>query len=137
MDFVLPSVHFDGKLKGRPGSEPEHARAVGQPGVGITPKTAGSISETVSELEQCDQYITPACLRALYGLVYEPVATGKNSYGIGMILLSATCGLILIDHAVEYTPQAYLQTDLQMFAMNYSTDLIGKEPYLVSIDGGD
>lgn len=38
--------------------------------------------------------------------------------------------------AVEYTPQAYLQSDLQMFAKNYSTDLIGKEPYLVSIDGG-
>ena len=37
---------------------------------------------------------------------------------------------------VEYTPQAYLQSDLQMFAQNYSTDLIGKEPYLVSIDGG-
>ena len=36
----------------------------------------------------------------------------------------------------EYTPQAYLQSDLQMFAQNYSTDLIGKEPYLVSIDGG-
>ena len=37
---------------------------------------------------------------------------------------------------MEYTPQAYLQSDLQMFARNYSTDLIGKEPYLVSIDGG-
>ena len=36
----------------------------------------------------------------------------------------------------EYTPQAYLQSDLQMFAQNYSADLIGKEPYLVSIDGG-
>ncbi|KAG1746464.1 peptidase S8/S53 domain-containing protein [Suillus lakei] len=119
VDFVLPSVNFDAKLKGRSGSELEPARAIGQPGVGITPKTTGSISQIVTELEQCDQYITPVCLRALYGLVYEPVATENNSYGI-----------------VEYTPQAYLQTDLQMFAMNYSTDLIGKEPYMVSIDGG-
>lgn len=37
---------------------------------------------------------------------------------------------------MEYTPNAYLQSDVQMFAQNYSTDLIGKEPYLVSIDGG-
>ncbi|KAG1881010.1 peptidase S8/S53 domain-containing protein [Suillus subluteus] len=104
VDFVLPSVNFDVKLKGRSGSQPEPGRAIGQP---------------VTELEQCDQYITPICLRALYELVYEPVATEKNSYGV-----------------VEYTPQAYLQSDLQMFAMNYSTDLLGKEPVMVSIDGG-
>jgi hypothetical protein len=38
--------------------------------------------------------------------------------------------------AAEYAPQAYLQSDLQMFAQNYSTDLLGKEPIVVSIDGG-
>lgn len=37
---------------------------------------------------------------------------------------------------VEYTPQAYLQSDLQMFFEKYATDLLGKEPLLVSIDGG-
>ena len=37
---------------------------------------------------------------------------------------------------MEYSPQAYLPSDLQMFAKNYSTDLIGKEPKMVSIDGG-
>ncbi|KAG2032913.1 Pro-kumamolisin, activation domain-containing protein [Suillus americanus] len=78
VDFVLPSVNFDVKLK-------------------------------------CDQYITPICLRALYELVHEPVATEKNSYDV-----------------VEYTPQAYLQSDLKMFAMNYSTDLLGKEPVMVN-----
>ncbi|KAH7883231.1 peptidase S8/S53 domain-containing protein [Phlebopus sp. FC_14] len=120
VDFVLPSVHFDTKLKRRSGdSDSVPARDIGQPGVGITPKTTGSVLELVNELEQCDEYITPICLRTLYGLFYEPVATDKNSYGI-----------------VEYTPQAYLQSDLQMFAMNYSQDLIGKEPYMVSIDGG-
>lgn len=88
VDFVIPSVHFDAKLKRRSGSEPEPARAIGQPGVGITPKTAGTVSEILSELEQCDQYITPVCLRALYGLVYEPVATDKNSYGIGAVIFT-------------------------------------------------
>lgn len=87
VDFVLPSVHFDTKLKRRSGSAPEPARSIGQPGVGISPKTAGTISQLVTELEQCDEYITPICLRALYGLVYEPVATELNSYGIGMVLL--------------------------------------------------
>jgi len=91
VDFVLPSVHFDAKIKRRSGNEPEPARAVGQPGVGITPKTAGTISQQVeSELDQCDEYITPICLRTLYNLTYTPVATDKNSYGIGMIPLSAT-----------------------------------------------
>lgn len=42
----------------------------------------------------------------------------------------------LVYSTVEYTPQAYLQSDLQVFAKNYSTDLIGKAPNLVSIDGG-
>ena len=38
--------------------------------------------------------------------------------------------------AVEYTPQAYLSSDLQLFAETFSADLLGKEPNLVSIDGG-
>ncbi|KAH7925311.1 subtilisin-like protein [Leucogyrophana mollusca] len=118
VDFVLPSVHFDAKLTRRSGDD-GRASNIGQPGVGIKPKTTGAVTETVSEIEQCNEYITPVCLRALYGLEYEPVATEKNSYGI-----------------VEYTPEAYLKSDLEMFAMNYSQDLLGKEPYQISIDGG-
>lgn len=41
--------------------------------------------------------ITPACLHALYGMDYTPVATDRNSYGI-----------------VEYTPQAYIKSDLDL-----------------------
>ncbi|EGO00781.1 hypothetical protein SERLA73DRAFT_167028 [Serpula lacrymans var. lacrymans S7.3] len=118
VDFVLPSVHFDAKLSRRSGVEGS-AREVGQPGYGITPKTTGRVSTEVTELEQCDEYITPICLRTLYSLEYVPLATEKNSFAV-----------------VEYTPQAYLQSDLQLFAQNYSQDLIGKEPYMVSIDGG-
>ncbi|KAH7908107.1 peptidase S8/S53 domain-containing protein [Hygrophoropsis aurantiaca] len=119
VDFVLPSVHFDARLTKRSGGDGGRASDIGQPGVGIKPKTTGAVTKTVGEIEQCAEYITPVCLRALYGLDYEPVATDKNSYGI-----------------VEYTPEAYLKSDLEMFAMNYSTDLIGKYPYQVSIDGG-
>ena len=28
------------------------------------------------------RYITPDCLRALYDIDYEPIATDQNSYGI-------------------------------------------------------
>lgn len=37
---------------------------------------------------------------------------------------------------VEYTPQAYLQSDLNMFFANYSPALVGHSPIFDSIDGG-
>lgn len=118
VDFVLPSVHFDARIRRRDANQPPIK--VGQPGNGFDgPKTSGSLQISGPQLEQCDTVITPECLRALYGLYYDPIATEKNSYGI-----------------VEYTPQSFLQSDLQMFAKNFSTDLIGESPVLVSIDGG-
>ena len=78
-------MHFDTKLTRRSGDESTApARDIGQPGAGISsPKTAGTVSGIIGELEQCDEYITPICLRTLYGLFYEPVCTDKNSFGIG------------------------------------------------------
>ena len=43
----------------------------------------GTVSGIVGKLDQCDEYITPICLRTLYGLFYKPVATDRNNYGIG------------------------------------------------------
>ncbi|KDQ54112.1 hypothetical protein JAAARDRAFT_60885 [Jaapia argillacea MUCL 33604] len=118
VDLITPTVHFNAIIKAR--SEASGGAAhIGNPGVGLHPKTTGKISTLLTELENCDQQITPICLRALYGLVYEPLATSKNSYGI-----------------VEYTPQAYLQTDLNMFFANFSPSLYGTSPKMVSIDGG-
>lgn len=38
--------------------------------------------------------------------------------------------------AVEYTPQAYIQTDLDMWFQNFSKPLVGKAPYpQIMIDG--
>lgn len=59
--------------------------AVRQPGHGTFPKTTGEIQSLLNQLESCDKQITPICLRALYGLVYEPLAASKNSYGIGKL----------------------------------------------------
>ncbi|EIW82301.1 subtilisin-like protein [Coniophora puteana RWD-64-598 SS2] len=118
VDFVTPTVHFDAKIK-RVKRDGHHAAIpIGQPGFGAGPKTSGVLDNIFTQLEDCDKQITPACLRALYGIVYDPVST-NNSYGI-----------------VEYTPQAYIQSDLDSFAKNFSTGLEGVSPKLVSIDGG-
>lgn len=36
----------------------------------------------------------------------------------------------------EYTPQAFLQTDLNLFFQNFSTSQVLKSPIVISIDGG-
>lgn len=42
----------------------------------------------------------------------------------------------LIIRTVEYTPQAFLQPDLDLFFRNFSTSQALNKPILVSIDGG-
>ncbi|KAH9933246.1 subtilisin-like protein [Epithele typhae] len=116
VDLVLPTLHFDAKA---PGSEPvvhrrdkaSKASQVGQPGFG---------PNIFHELEQCDTQITPDCIRALYGFHYEPRATSKNSIGI-----------------VEYTPQQYVPSDMDMFFTNFSTSQVSQRPVMESIDGGN
>ncbi|TFK53218.1 subtilisin-like protein [Heliocybe sulcata] len=121
VDIIMPSIHFDAVIKrGESTQASSHKLSnIGQPGAGLSPKTTGTIANLFTQLANCDEQITPICLRALYDFVYWPVATSKNSYGI-----------------VEYTPQAYLQSDLDMFFKNFSTSQVGKSPVEVSIDGG-
>ena len=45
VDFVTPSVHFDAKLTRRDSTQP--ARSIGQPGMGIGPKTTGRFEAAV------------------------------------------------------------------------------------------
>jgi tripeptidyl-peptidase I len=135
VELITPTVHFDA-LVPRPRQEtspskkrelnirdvPGAAKSLGQPSSGNGPKQSpdhSSLKNIITELENCDQFITPICLRALYGIFYKPLAADKNSYGI-----------------VEYTPQAYLASDLDMFFTNFSSSLVGSRPTLVSIDGG-
>jgi len=85
VDFVTPTVHFNAKILKRSGggSTDGIGLSIGQLGSGTHPKTIGEIQTFMNDLEDCDKQITPICLRALYGLVYEPMAATKNSYGIG------------------------------------------------------
>ncbi|KZF23723.1 hypothetical protein L228DRAFT_122834 [Xylona heveae TC161] len=135
IDFVSPTVHFDAKLRRRDENElqkrqksaegknvvPGTAKSISKPGSGSLPKLGASIDifGILEELSNCDKYITPDCLRALYLFPPNLFANPKNSYGI-----------------VEYSPQAYLQGDLDLFFRNFSKPLVGQSPILNSIDGG-
>jgi tripeptidyl-peptidase-1 len=46
-------------------------------------KTTSIMSGTFNQLDECDQLITPLCLRALYGLEYKPHAANNNSFAVG------------------------------------------------------
>jgi len=124
VELVMPTLHFDVKVI-RDGSaakrdSPPGYKNMGRPGSGIVnPKFTGAIETVLTELANCDQQITPDCIRALYNFVYEPQATDKNTIGI-----------------VEYSPEAYLDADMDAFFGNYSPSQVGQRPALVSIDGG-
>ncbi|KAH9176550.1 subtilisin-like protein [Lactarius sanguifluus] len=121
VEIIKPTVHFNHRVSEDPTrlrkrANPNH---LGQPFGGQGPKTNGVKVDAALSLANCDQFITPDCLRALYNFHYTPVATAKNSYGI-----------------VEFTPQAFLAPDLDLFFKNFSSKQIGQRPTLVSIDGG-
>lgn len=130
IDFVTPSVHFDAKIKARSQEDsfelnkretPGIGKKIGKPGGWSTPKFGHWLpqNQVIKELENCDEQIVPDCLRALYEFGPGVSANPKNSYGI-----------------VEYTPQAYVPSDLDLFFANFSSKQIGERPILDSIDGG-
>ncbi|TDL19226.1 subtilisin-like protein [Rickenella mellea] len=122
IDIIQPTVHFNHRP---PVTTQKHKRANGKLtniNTHIRPKPGGGKihpSAATASLANCDANITPACLQALYSINYTPVATSQNSYGIA-----------------EFTPQAFLQGDLDLFFGNFSPSQVGSSPVLVSIDGG-
>jgi len=131
IELVYPTVHFDAKVKPRNTKRtirkrertPGVYKGIGMPGSGSLPKGGWGIghhgSDPFQDLSTCDTLITPDCLRALYEFPVNYQANSKNSYGI-----------------VEYTPQAYVPSDLDMFFRNFSPRSVGERPILDSIDGG-
>jgi tripeptidyl-peptidase-1 len=90
----------------------------------LKPGSKGVINATVpAGVGECDRYTTLDCLRALYGINYKGPRSPPNKNTD-------------IFAVVEYTPGAYLPSDLDMFYTNYSSGLVGTRPKLVSIDGG-
>ena len=123
----MPTVHFDTKIVER--SDSKKAKRTfkpGDPGSGFLPKKGPIIKGPGAQpdaarpfsLATCNSQITPDCLRALYSFPNGTLA--KSSYGI-----------------VEYTPQAYLQSDLNLFYSNLAREIpSGTAPIFDSIDGG-
>lgn len=125
-DLITPTVHFDAKI-GQPKEEKIAKRGLAAPRgnfslpVSTVEKgaTYGQLQEIFNELTNCTDYITPDCLRALY--LIPPVVTNlqKNPLGI-----------------VEYSPEAYLGSDLDMFFSNFSKHQKQTRPIEDDIDGG-
>jgi len=120
VDIIKPTVHFGHRLPAPVANSRDGIakRRLGLPTSVHGPKTLGQKVRITPALENCDEFITPDCLRALYSFNYKPVATHKNSYGIA-----------------EFTPQAFLAPDLDLFFRNFSPNLVGKRPISVLIDG--
>ena len=132
VDLVMPTVHFDTKISADP-EQRQKKRDIpsnlkpGDPSSGFLPKKGKTISGPGAApnvapepfaLTTCNTQITPDCLRALYNFPNGTLA--KSSYGI-----------------VEYTPQAYLQSDLNLFYNNLAREVpTGTAPTFDSIDGG-
>ncbi|KAF9036333.1 peptidase S8/S53 domain-containing protein [Panaeolus papilionaceus] len=122
VELILPSIHFDAVLRKRSSAPSPHSNNLGRPNHPHAPKSRGTMHAShiwTKDLEKCDEMMTPPCLRALYGIEYDHKREKRDGLAI-----------------VEYTPQAYLQSDLDMFALNFSMGMQGREPRLVSIDGG-
>lgn len=129
IDFITPTVHFDAMVKRNDKRTSVDKRAIspgvekspGMPGAPSLPKLGTYVPKgaLLKSLLHCNQQITPDCLRALYGFPHGHLALKKYAYGI-----------------VEYTPQAYVPSDLDMFFKNFSKKAVGERPVLNSIDGG-
>ena len=129
IDLIMPTIHFDTKIVGDPELRKQKRDGAFRPGNtnnnGWLPKKGPTISGPSPDiapqpfaLTTCNTQITPDCLRALYGLPNGTLAI--SSYGI-----------------VEYTPQAYLQSDLNLFYSNLAREIpSGTAPTFDSIDGG-
>ncbi|ORY67675.1 Pro-kumamolisin [Pseudomassariella vexata] len=139
IDIITPTVHFDQRIgrerenKKVPLSEdkvdelkkrslakrqrPENGIQGIPGGSGFSPKQGDMIQNALATLDDCDQMLTLDCIRALYGIPRGSLAQSNNTLGI-----------------VEYTPQAFLQSDLNMFFAEFSPDIPSKEPVVQLID---
>ena len=137
LDFITPTLHFGTQVVQRAVStatvpivgpyaavglpvENNAAMDMGSPDSGSLPKEGANvdIKKIPDELAQCDDYITPNCLRALYNFGPGTSANPGNSLGV-----------------VEFTPQVYLQEDLDSFFANFSVNQVQRTPTLQAING--
>ncbi|CZR58556.1 related to serine protease [Phialocephala subalpina] len=137
IDIITPTVHFDRKIGG-PRRTTHHEDfllpppmrelnkrvlenshgLLGSPDDQSNPKQGAQVLNALMTLENCDTMITPACLQALYNAPPGSLSMKNNTLGV-----------------VEYTPQAFLQTDLNMYFKQFEPRLDGVSPNTNLIDG--
>jgi tripeptidyl-peptidase I len=141
IDIVTPTIHFDTRIgsprktmhhKNLPepilelnkrmakrdfSSRPLHG-TLGSELDASNPKQGAEIKNALMTLANCDTMITPACLQALYNAPPNTMSMPNNSLGV-----------------VEYTPQAFLQADLDLYFKQFSPQQVGVSPNTNLIDG--
>lgn len=134
IDIITPTVHFDARL----GTSRSNHRQdlsetqssdlnkrtldttsrLGSANDASNPKQGITVVNAMASLANCDTMITPDCLRALYNIPSGTLSSAANPLGI-----------------VEYTPQAFLQSDLNMFFDSFLPASVGVSPNIDLIDG--
>ncbi|KAJ7505953.1 subtilisin-like protein [Mycena galericulata] len=117
IDLIKPTVQFNHRAPAPKLTKRSTPFTRPIPMIHTNGKTANKDASSLT-LATCDEFITPDCLRALYNFHYTPRETKKNTFGI-----------------VEFTPQAFLQPDLDLFFANFSPSQVGTKPIPVLIDG--
>ena len=127
VDFITPTVHFDTKLPqtrhgekrdplpkkrvaptvaaaGTPIESEAAVRKITNPNGGYLPKKGDDIDiqSIIMELENCDEFIVPDCLRALYRFPPNVAANSKNSFGY-VVLLFEQIEIILNRRPSQYS----------------------------------
>jgi len=84
VDLIKPTVHFIHRFPDDPAVHRKRSNIkLGAPSPSNGPKTNGATVTVPLSLDNCDKFITPACLRALYSIYYTPIVPHRNSYAIG------------------------------------------------------
>lgn len=126
VDFITPTVHFDTKIPqsrhmekrelplekratptlaaaGVPVESKAAVNKITTPNGGYLPKKGADINiqSIITELENCDEFIVPDCLRALYRFPPNVAANPKNSFGY-VKLLFEYIRIMLTKNASQY-----------------------------------
>lgn len=138
VDIITPTVHLDQRIgHDRHGSRTSLGRGrthelrrrslakrqnprsgvQGRSADQFNPKHGATILGAMPSLSKCDQMLTPDCIRALYRIPKGSLANANNPLGI-----------------VEYSFQAFLQSDLDLFFGQFEPRLVGKGPAVRLLD---
>ncbi|KAI4172633.1 MAG: hypothetical protein LQ343_003480 [Gyalolechia ehrenbergii] len=134
IDFITPTVHFDTAIRKRRTKRNESEldlkkRAQPFPSPGVTPCPSCPPGQNPTDpksyigSDTCNKGVTPACVRALYGVPNPstvPPFTGARA--------PLAC--------LEFSPAAYSATDLELFFGVFTNISSGTVPRTVSIGGG-